>query len=251
MVSRNKLVVYHPVHGYPIHPEQDLKTIKRNARERNRVETVNKSFETLRQHVPTAVQYKKMSKVNIVHYALDYINQLLYMLNTPQPSPNPGYSPDIYRQFAMHQHLHASPNSDMHSPNSFSHSPPYSLLSHSPSPGIHQTSNMLSSTQLWRHQKQLCSPAVSCDSAYIQDSVCLNQRCVISKPIHGDQYLHNQDSHQIRQDKDIHMLNLSEEYCFYEAKDFNSKKICEPVQPILHNLEEDDVLDAIVAWQSM
>ena len=57
MAPKAKLVAFHPVHGYKIKPPQDLKTIKRNERERKRVETVNKGFETLRQHVPAAADY--------------------------------------------------------------------------------------------------------------------------------------------------------------------------------------------------
>ena len=67
MAPRAKLVAIHPIHGYAIKPPQDLKTIKRNERERNRVETVNRGFETLRMHVPTAAPVKKMSKVNILN----------------------------------------------------------------------------------------------------------------------------------------------------------------------------------------
>ena len=79
-VMAPKLVAFHPVHGYKIKPQQDLKTIKRNERERNRVQTVNAGFETLRRHVPTAAALKKMSKVGILNEAMDYIQQLCSML---------------------------------------------------------------------------------------------------------------------------------------------------------------------------
>ena len=86
MVAKSKLVAYHPIHGYAIQPQQDLKTIKRNARERNRVQTVNTSFEVLRKHVPSAAMYKKLSKVNIIQHALQYIHQLAYILDNDQLS---------------------------------------------------------------------------------------------------------------------------------------------------------------------
>jgi hypothetical protein len=75
------------VHGYAIMPQQDLKTIKRNARERNRVQAVNSCYENLRRNVPSAAVYKKMSKVNIVHHALEYIHQLMQVLQGEQISP--------------------------------------------------------------------------------------------------------------------------------------------------------------------
>ena len=84
MAPKAKLVAFHPVHGYKIKPQQDLKTIKRNERERNRVENVNGGFETLRKHIPTAAALKKMSKVNIVNHALDYVIYLTELLRSPQ-----------------------------------------------------------------------------------------------------------------------------------------------------------------------
>jgi hypothetical protein len=87
MPPRSKLVAIHPVHGYAIMPQQDLKTIKRNARERNRVQAVNSCFENLRRRVPSAAVYKKMSKVNIIHHALEYIHQLMQVLQGEQISP--------------------------------------------------------------------------------------------------------------------------------------------------------------------
>ena len=80
MAPRQKLIAIHPVHGYAIQPQQDLKTMKRNARERNRVQAVNSCFENLRRCVPSAAVYKKMSKVNIVQHALEYIHQLMEIL---------------------------------------------------------------------------------------------------------------------------------------------------------------------------
>ena len=246
MVARSKLVVYHPVHGYPIHPTQDLKTIKRNARERNRVETVNRSFETLRQHVPTAVQYKKMSKVNIVHHALDYIHQLMYMLNAPQYSPNPGYSPELYHQFTRQQHIHYSPSSDIHSPNSFSHSP---------NPAV-SSSLVSSSTHLWMQQQQLTSPAISCDSAYSQTSLYSpdSAYCSAASQIRHEQSVHNEHTADIVQKQALDQTKLynSEKISeMSQSKQYTLEKICKSKELKQYSSEEDDVLDAIVEWQSV
>ena len=116
MAPKTKLVAFHPIHGYAIKPQQDLKTIKRNERERNRVETVNRGFETLRMHVPTASMVKKMSKVNIINHAMDYIKNLTqllkesssensaWMYNCPQSEANTFYTP----QRMTHGPVHSS-----------------------------------------------------------------------------------------------------------------------------------------------
>ena len=106
MAPRTKLVAIHPIHGYAIKPQQDLKTIKRNERERNRVETVNRGFETLRMHVPSTASVKKMSKVNILNQAVDYIMYLQHVLDqTSDATPESPWShlPNYYHQQYSHQ----------------------------------------------------------------------------------------------------------------------------------------------------
>ena len=56
--------------------------MKRNARERSRIQTVNQSFEALRRCVPTA--HKSMSKVNIIQHALEYIQNLVQLVHEDQ-----------------------------------------------------------------------------------------------------------------------------------------------------------------------
>ena len=62
---------------------------RRNARERNRVRFLNMTFDRLRQHLPQRLQgtpttnktkSKKMSKVDTLRAAIDYINQLQEIL---------------------------------------------------------------------------------------------------------------------------------------------------------------------------
>ena len=123
MAPRSKMVAIHPIHGYAIKPQQDLKTIKRNERERNRVETVNRGFETLRRHVPTAATVKKMSKVNILSEALDYIMQLKQMLD--QPGSDMTLEPQQmspwtqYHHQPQYHHHHHSPHHHHHSPHQY------------------------------------------------------------------------------------------------------------------------------------
>lgn len=53
---------------------------RRNARERNRVKLVNLGFETLREHVPNGKKNRKMSKVETLRSAVEYIRQMQQML---------------------------------------------------------------------------------------------------------------------------------------------------------------------------
>lgn len=57
---------------------------RRNERERNRVKLVNMGFSVLRQHVPNGAKNKKMSKVETLRSAVDYIKQLQKLLGENQ-----------------------------------------------------------------------------------------------------------------------------------------------------------------------
>ncbi|XP_029439037.1 achaete-scute homolog 2 [Rhinatrema bivittatum] len=54
---------------------------RRNERERNRVKLVNMGFQTLRQHVPNGAASKKMSKVETLRSAVEYIRALQQLLD--------------------------------------------------------------------------------------------------------------------------------------------------------------------------
>ncbi|XP_015271159.1 PREDICTED: achaete-scute homolog 2, partial [Gekko japonicus] len=54
---------------------------RRNERERNRVKLVNLGFQTLRQHVPNGAAAKKMSKVETLRSAVEYIRALQRLLD--------------------------------------------------------------------------------------------------------------------------------------------------------------------------
>ena len=56
-------------------------TARRNERERNRVKQVNQGFARLRDHVPKRGRGRKMSKVDILRSAADYIQNLQSMLD--------------------------------------------------------------------------------------------------------------------------------------------------------------------------
>ena len=79
--SCRRQIAFHPTLGYAIAPPVAPKVQRRNQRERNRVKQVNCGFEMLRAHIPTAAKQKKMSKVDTLRHAVEYIQSLQLMLN--------------------------------------------------------------------------------------------------------------------------------------------------------------------------
>lgn len=53
---------------------------RRNARERRRVQAVNKAFSKLRRYVPYEPKHKRLSKVKTLRIAIDYIHRLRSMI---------------------------------------------------------------------------------------------------------------------------------------------------------------------------
>jgi achaete-scute complex protein len=66
---------------YAIPHAQPVAVARRNARERNRVKQVNNGFSTLRQHIPFTARNKKMSKVETLRCAVEYIRGLKELLD--------------------------------------------------------------------------------------------------------------------------------------------------------------------------
>ncbi|KAF0305899.1 Achaete-scute 5 [Amphibalanus amphitrite] len=60
---------------------------RRNARERNRVKQVNQGFAVLRAHLPSVEKSKKVSKVDTLRGAIDYIQSLSELLASAPESP--------------------------------------------------------------------------------------------------------------------------------------------------------------------
>ncbi|NWX97606.1 ASCL1 protein, partial [Nothoprocta ornata] len=66
--------------GYSLPQQQPAAVARRNERERNRVKLVNLGFATLREHVPNGAANKKMSKVETLRSAVEYIRALQRLL---------------------------------------------------------------------------------------------------------------------------------------------------------------------------
>lgn len=83
-------------------PQQPASVARRNARERNRVKQVNNGFATLRQHIPSSVAAafspqgasqgrgatKKLSKVETLRLAVEYIRSLQQMIQMHENEMN-------------------------------------------------------------------------------------------------------------------------------------------------------------------
>ncbi|XP_066526087.1 achaete-scute homolog 1b-like [Hoplias malabaricus] len=67
--------------SYSLPAQQPVAVARRNERERNRVKQVNMGFQTLRQHVPNGAANKKMSKVETLRSAVEYIRALQQLLD--------------------------------------------------------------------------------------------------------------------------------------------------------------------------
>ena len=83
MVAKRK-IAFHPEKGYPIEPANPPKTVRRNARERNRVKQIDVGFDKLKNIIPHAANQKKISRVKILAFAHDYINHLSNILSDPE-----------------------------------------------------------------------------------------------------------------------------------------------------------------------
>ncbi|XP_040826899.1 achaete-scute homolog 2 [Ochotona curzoniae] len=66
--------------GAPEGPGDEAAVARRNERERNRVKLVNLGFQALRQHVPLGGAGKKLSKVETLRSAVEYIRALQRLL---------------------------------------------------------------------------------------------------------------------------------------------------------------------------
>lgn len=96
-------------------------TTKRNARERRRVKLINLGYETLRRHVPAGVENKKLSKVETLRSAVDYIKYLQELLtetevqsvNIKQETPD-NMSSNLSCQWSLQNSNISQENNNLH-----------------------------------------------------------------------------------------------------------------------------------------
>ncbi|KAH9420926.1 protein dimerization [Dermatophagoides pteronyssinus] len=93
--SKSSIMGHNHNHNHHNHNPLPSSVARRNERERNRVKMVNLGFATLRQHVPNGVKNKKMSKVETLRSAVEYIRELQKLLGqTGDSSSSSEYSFD-------------------------------------------------------------------------------------------------------------------------------------------------------------
>lgn len=78
------------INSYPYHMPSAMpaQVARRNERERNRVKQVNLGFATLRQYVPNGIRNKKLSKVETLRSAVDYIRVMQKLLEEQEAYPS-------------------------------------------------------------------------------------------------------------------------------------------------------------------
>ena len=126
-------IAFHPTLGYAITPPVPQKVARRNARERNRVKQVNCGFEMLRAHIPTAAKQKKMSKVDTLRHAVEYIQSLQLMLNEKHSGTNHSGSAGTTSDYQLGAHHHQQ------QPHQQQEQHPYPLTPQTPSFPNHPT----------------------------------------------------------------------------------------------------------------
>ena len=258
---RTKLVAIHPVHGYAIPPPQDVKVSRRNARERNRVKTVNNGFEMLKRHIPSAAPVKKMSKVNILNQAVEYIESLQCLLtegpsSSNQESKTPSYPPQLQHSNSFNS-MYEKSNSHHLTPSNYgSPSAPsphcYPSSYHTPGPSPAPPLTPISpNTMYYPHYSRTAYPESGYDSH--GDTEAHDK-----KWHHQDYHQHHQQNHQRLSPMSPASSNHSPNPHYLLPLNSKSCKT-HPVKQHEHHKhheeqndssgEEDDILDAIAEWQ--
>ena len=231
---RTKLVAIHPVHGYAIPPPQDVKVSRRNARERNRVKSVNNGFEILKRHIPSAAAVKKMSKVNILTQAVEYIEGLQSLLE--EGPVRPATTPLVQESGQAYQAQYPAPPLTPISPNTmyFPHPHPHHPHPHQP-------------------------PSTSFTPRHYESGYDSNQEPYQEEGKPGWHQYHHQQHHQHHQHQhhQPHLTPLSPPDSSVSASSPSTTYLLPG--PVNTNTslevredssgEEDDILDAIAEWQ--
>ena len=176
-VHRKHGTIFHPTPGYAIPPPIPLTVARRNVRERNRLKTVNDSYECLRAHVPVAAKAKRMAKVDIIKHTIDYIQKLQRLVSSIEgpnsdqfPQTNQRLQDDriLSSQFVSSGSTPSTPFSSIPpSCNSSSYSP--SCESGYSSPGqYHENKQTMHAAgySVWKHGHNS-----ACDSFPVDDDV--------------------------------------------------------------------------------
>ena len=262
-----KLSAFHPTLGYPMPPVQPAKVERRNLRERNRVKQVNCGFEVLRSHIPSAAKHKKMSKVETLRHAVEYIENLQAMLNdktqdngsattpssqhvdadshassTPSPKvePKEEFNPASQRPEPLTALKAASPNaaaSDVTTMTVMQPPQPNHQQQYGHHGGMYPASAPLTpGTPDYNSTASFGNESGYETSSYYSTSSAPHPQ----HPQHVDQHHHHQQQqHQGHWSPPVHQ--------FYPAMTTTASERIPAAY--YENSEEDDLLDAIVNWE--
>jgi len=135
------------------------KTVRRNARERNRVKNIDMGFDNLKLHIPTTAQQKKISRVRILSSAVEYIQHLHTLLNQHESvcrnpaliknephSPSPNNPPDSSTSSPHIPLRHPYSYPHPHFPQMYNNHPPLISPPNPVYPGYTPTHNVYSDT---------------------------------------------------------------------------------------------------------
>ena len=256
--SRRKKIAFHPTLGYAMPPVQPAKVERRNLRERNRVKQVNCGFDYLRSHIPGAAKQKKMSKVETLRHAVEYIENLQAMLNDKADSPSSASLTPLHVDADSAASSTPSPKVEPKEEfNPASQRPePLTALKSSPTPEVTTMTVMQPpQPQQWPHQQYPSSAPLTPgtpdynsttsfgnESGYETSSYYSQHSQHVDHQPHHHQ--HQQQQHQGQWSPPVHQH-------FYPAMTSTTTAAASGRIPAAYyeNSEEDDLLDAIVNWE--
>ena len=265
--SCRRRIAFHPTLGYAITPTVPPKVARRNARERNRVKQVNCGFEMLRSHIPSAAKAKKMSKVDTLRHAVEYIQTMQKMLHeqhhqqqqmqlpetlhiqpplTPTPSSRASSIPSPMTPHLLQNHSHHQQQHHFILPEV----PTY------PSPLTPRTPNTPASTEF---NQMSGNHFPSNDSGYDTSSFYSASSPSIMSPGVGGNCHQVRPSHLLQHPQHLvpnhHLESPISPPMFSQSNQF---QVLEAAGQQFHygdfvgiakNLEEEELLDAIAKWQ--
>ena len=125
-----------------LHKPQTPSVVRRNERERNRVRLVNMGFTTLRQHIPAGRDNRKMSKVETLRAAVEYIKHLQDVLGDNETQIDLSFEtiPQGESHETTFQYLAAACDLQQHTQQQLSPSGSAGESAHSPSPSGYSSS---------------------------------------------------------------------------------------------------------------
>ena len=250
-------------------PVMITKTVRRNARERNRVKQIDVGFEKLRTTIPTAASQKKISRVKILSSAVDYIQHLHTMINEHESICRSGVGTIIKQEplsslptppkcstasTPMMSHQYSQPPFPVSYPSMPAQYPMSPYTPHSPISPYHPGMTMGGQPQ---HQQHPGYPGSHSDSGYYSSHSpvsALTPRSHLRRPGPGRNYRDTRDSLSpssvsTYSDSSVHSSNPYITPGSLVSPDHHQTSLTQDPTPSSTFREEDELLDSIVQWE--